>query len=327
MRPTTQQPLIQDPALSLNRACQDCEALERCPKHDPHGGCLSELTKASAIEAPPGLPAGPRKNPSKKGRRPALNKCPDTCPYRKVVPEQAGQEKNYPQGRCGSTGQKLREMQTCPHGILDEMDERTRGYIIERLVLYVKAQERDHLSPARETAPMSHYEPSRGIHLKMICPGCGSTEFYLAIKGLRPCAKCGREMSIEEIKTQYRERVKKIPKGADPTKVIVVEHPSGVPGAPAYVQKCCGTCGHHKGRKTFHEACPRLGELLFKGGTKSAKVLMDETASEPCPHWIEKDPRCIHCETASKCITHVPELQKCVAMTLVKRVRKPKGAS
>jgi site-specific DNA-methyltransferase (adenine-specific) len=50
----------------------------------------------------------------------------------------------------------------------------------------------------------------------------------------------------------------------------------------------CGTCGHHKGRKTFHETCPRLGELLFKGGTKSAKVLMEETQRERCEHWIDK---------------------------------------
>jgi hypothetical protein len=54
-----------------------------------------------------------------------------------------------------------------------------------------------------------------------------------------------------------------------------------------FVQHCCGTCGHHKGRKTFHDSCPRLGELLFKGGTKSAKVLMDETAATPCGYWTD----------------------------------------
>ena len=62
-----------------------------------------------------------------------------------------------------------------------------------------------------------------------------------------------------------------------------------------YVQHCCGTCGHHKGRKTFHESCPRLGELLFKGGTKSAKVLMEETAAIPCEHWIKKN-ACAACD-------------------------------
>ena len=55
-----------------------------------------------------------------------------------------------------------------------------------------------------------------------------------------------------------------------------------------YLQKCCGTCSHHKGRKTFYDTCPRLGELLFKGGTKSAKVLMEETSRENCEHWIRK---------------------------------------
>lgn len=66
--------------------------------------------------------------------------------------------------------------------------------------------------------------------------------------------------------------------------------------APAPVQKAggptpgtCGTCGHHKGRKTFHPSCPRLGELLFKGGTKSAKVLMQETERDRCEHWVSKE--------------------------------------
>ena len=61
-------------------------------------------------------------------------------------------------------------------------------------------------------------------------------------------------------------------------------------GGPQPAQSCCGTCGHHKGRKTFHDTCPRLCELMFKGGTKSAKVLMDETAgNHPCLFWISKE--------------------------------------
>jgi len=72
-----------------------------------------------------------------------------------------------------------------------------------------------------------------------------------------------------------------------------------------YVQHCCGTCGHHKGRKTFHESCPRLGELLFKGGTKSAKVLMEETQRESCEHWISKTeriPNITWCSTIRGCV-------------------------
>ena len=65
----------------------------------------------------------------------------------------------------------------------------------------------------------------------------------------------------------------------------VGRHPAG-PGGPQ--TGACGTCGHHKGRKTFHESCPRLGELLFKGGTKSAKVLMEETQRTACEHWVVK---------------------------------------
>jgi hypothetical protein len=66
----------------------------------------------------------------------------------------------------------------------------------------------------------------------------------------------------------------------------------------------CGTCGHHKGRKTFHESCPRLGELLFKGGTKSAKVLMEETQRDRCPHWFDKKDRCSSMNEVGTCMIH-----------------------
>jgi len=73
------------------------------------------------------------------------------------------------------------------------------------------------------------------------------------------------------------------------------ERDHGTGGGPQdYVQHRCRSCGHHKGRKTFHESCPRLGELLFKGGTKSAKVLMDETAATQCEHWTD-DPGGLVC--------------------------------
>lgn len=79
----------------------------------------------------------------------------------------------------------------------------------------------------------------------------------------------------------------------------------------------CGTCSHHKGRKTFHESCPRLSELLFKGGTKSAKVLMDETSIERCEHWTAKlDHRCHGCGSSKTCNTHKPEKELCVARAL-----------
>jgi hypothetical protein len=213
-----------DAALAAG-ACHDCEASDRCKKHDPHAGCLNEIPK-------PRTPKG-------KHRRPALNKCPETCPYRKIIPEDHGREKRYPQGRCGAAlGQTLREMEACPHGILDEMDERTQGYLIERLILYKEGQQ--------------------------------------------------------------RERLARIPAGADPTKVIVIEHPSGAPGSPGPICKTCGwpeapqegsclTCGHHKARKTFHETCPRLPDLMFKGGTYSAEQLMKETLLQGCYHWMVKE--------------------------------------
>jgi hypothetical protein len=44
----------------------------------------------------------------------------------------------------------------------------------------------------------------------------------------------------------------------------------------------CTTCGHHKGHKTFKESCPRVKELLFLGGNKSATQVMDETKIGGC---------------------------------------------
>jgi len=83
------------------------------------------------------------------------------------------------------------------------------------------------------------------------------------------------------------------------------ERDHGTGGGPQdYVQHCCGTCGHHKGRKTFHDSCPRLGELLFKGGTKSAKVLMEETQGEQCDAWLskaERIPNITWCSTIRNC--------------------------
>jgi hypothetical protein len=83
------------------------------------------------------------------------------------------------------------------------------------------------------------------------------------------------------------------------------ERDHGTGGGPQpFVQHCCGTCGHHKGRKTFHETCPRLGELLFKGGTQSAKVLMEETQREQCEVWIskaERIPNITWCSTIRNC--------------------------
>jgi hypothetical protein len=77
------------------------------------------------------------------------------------------------------------------------------------------------------------------------------------------------------------------PRDADPPR----DHGTGG-GPQPYVQHCCGTCGHHRGRKSFEESCPRLGELLFRHGTKSAKVLMEETSREGCKFWFDPKNQC-----------------------------------
>jgi hypothetical protein len=51
-----------------------------------------------------------QQKPNCGGKRPALNRCPVDCPDRSIE-----KEGGYPQGRCKQTGEKLREMQTCPN--------------------------------------------------------------------------------------------------------------------------------------------------------------------------------------------------------------------
>ena len=162
--------------VELHAACLDCEAVDRCMRHDPHANCLQEfLDFEKAVE---------------EGKQP---------------PKLYGAEKN-----C----------ETC------------KGY-------------------------------GGGIILR----DCPSFKDIMAGK-----------VSVDDLITSTKKE------GCGDWK-------AGIKIAPQktekFVQHCCGTCGHHKGRKTFHESCPRLSELLFKGGTKSAKVLMDETAATPCEHWTD----------------------------------------
>lgn len=48
----------------------------------------------------------------------------------------------------------------------------------------------------------------------------------------------------------------------------------------------CLICGHHRGRKSFKESCPRVNDLLFRGGDYSAAQIMEETERNGCPHAI-----------------------------------------
>jgi transcriptional regulator with XRE-family HTH domain len=83
----------------------------------------------------------------------------------------------------------------------------------------------------------------------------------------------------------------------------------------------CGTCGHHKTKKTFKESCPRLPELMFKGGKLSAAELMSETGRLSCDHWITiPDPRCKECSAFDGCQSHDPEKENCVSRALKKSI-------
>jgi len=72
-------------------------------------------------------------------------------------------------------------------------------------------------------------------------------------------------------------------KGAE----VPPQHPIGKQPAPGK-ERSCLTCGHHKGRKSFAETCPRKDELLFNGGTRSASQLMSLTFIDGCEHATPK---------------------------------------
>ncbi len=447
----------------------------------------------------------PAEKKPKQGPRPSLNRCPDPCPYKTTVLEDHGKEKNYPQGRCAFTGQKLREMEKCPCGVLDEMDERTLEYLLKQIrnALQAHAEEsfsvklcHDHRcpdgqvhcgigddkqawvcdaeeghpplaslhrcylarfipapdpivekktpisadlprvnntkveSPSRKKAPKK--KPKLSEYRCDTCPiweyddkgacreylsfpvderpvvfraieilGCGHHPALLkqllkiheknphreVIReaGTRqrqliefdepvdigPCKDCSIECPSEtdgcEAFHQYVEKECQEPD--DPTKeartvelssicfdcpaldkckshdphagcmnelaeTVAPGYPTSIggplcktcgwPEAPAPgKERSCITCGHHKGRKTFAETCPRKGELLFLGGTKSAAQLMTETATEGCKDAIPKpDPRCTSCRSFDGCQTHDPEKQNCVAKALIKPGKK-----
>ncbi len=62
----------------------------------------------------------------------------------------------------------------------------------------------------------------------------------------------------------------------------------------------CTSCGHHKTLRTFYPSCPRLPDLLFKGGALSADQLMAETLADGCEHWI-RIPCSTYCSTVRDC--------------------------
>jgi hypothetical protein len=50
----------------------------------------------------------------------------------------------------------------------------------------------------------------------------------------------------------------------------------------------CIHCGDHEGRKTFSESCPRVNELMFRKGDKSATQIMQDTLHNGCLHFYHK---------------------------------------
>lgn len=204
--------------VDLHAACLDCEAVDRCLRHDPHAGCLREfLDFEKAVDE------------AKEDRERNLCRSFDEEKEKCIV------FKNNCNGHAVGHDDKDREVR---YGCYQSPTIPSIAWCQHR-----GCQEFDHESFICITT-------GKKIEEQTYCP----TQHLI---GKQP-------------------KPSKRPKDA------------GTGGGPQpFVQKCCGTCGHHKGRKTFHESCPRLGELLFKGGTKSARVLMDETASNPCESWTD----------------------------------------
>jgi len=156
--------------VELHAACLDCEAVDRCMRHDPHANCLQEFLDFEKVME--------EAREEKEEKIPSISWCQ----------RRSCQEFDHESFICITTGKKIEEMTYCPTQHLVD-DERKR-----------KAA----------TSPL--------------------------------------------------------------------------------IVRWCGNCGHHKARKTFHESCPRLPDLMFKGGKLSADQLMNETACEKkCDHWFPKE--------------------------------------
>ncbi len=54
--------------------------------------------------------------------------------------------------------------------------------------------------------------------------------------------------------------------------------------------KSCGTCDHKGRQKSFKESCPRVNELLFRGGDLSATTIIEDTKANGCQHHCPKKP-------------------------------------
>jgi len=50
----------------------------------------------------------------------------------------------------------------------------------------------------------------------------------------------------------------------------------------------CKDCTHKGLRNWFKETCPRVDELLFRGGNKSATQIIEETRKNGCQHFTLK---------------------------------------
>jgi len=71
---------------------------------------LVETPEGKTPSVPVDAAPAEKEKPNCGGKRPAISRCPDNCPDRSIE-----KEGGYPQGRCKQTGEKLREMQTCPN--------------------------------------------------------------------------------------------------------------------------------------------------------------------------------------------------------------------
>ncbi len=248
-----------EPPQELCEVCRDCDVLDKCIRKDPYGGCHDAvLAIDKAVQEKEEVePATPEAKPL-------------TCSFKTISEMHSSPGKIVPH---------------IWHIALNPLNDKV--FINSRTLKGVKKSDPPRL--ACEAAGVScencgaysvSGKKTTEAPQKLRRQACYDCESSKACGRHDPYGGCEREL------LEGKKPAKKSPRSAG----------AGTGGGPQpFVQHCCGTCGHHKGRKTFHETCPRLGELLFKGGTKSATVLMEETQRERCGHWIMKNP-CAACD-------------------------------
>jgi len=312
---------------------RNCEDLQRDPKYPDspqrcavtHGtpGSMSCCVKKMPPEQFIRHISGQLNNSPYDAQRPGPKNCPDICPY-KLKKER----------KCAFTGNDLKSQGGCPCNVLGNPQQED---LIRLLTGIVKSRLEcgDDIYRGLCTTGICPDGKDRGapntdddrcpvlrVPLKSLHGSAGCPLWRIPAKTLpkltQLCQKNLSRVSQKQDKRRKpslgsRHRKRKSPPGKKKRKLeyrqaTLDDFPDDIGKQPAgdTREDCCTNCGHHRGRKSFEETCPRLPDLMFKGGEYSASRLMAETAMDGCPHRIPKPEKPAPVKKKSKKESKIP---------------------